>query len=197
MAGRNFTQPHSNHCDPPCRGRSRVRATLSKELACLLVWSPTSYASSPALKIMLQDREGGKQVRKCYLNVMSLLLPVLLSQRVLACLQSRQPRFCRNRACRDTHPMQWATFQFWKEVSKLASSSHCLRGTSCQLPLFSSPMSIFPAFPLSPSPSIFIAHSILSRDAVLRSGGGRGHGRWSLATVCWCQIPNVTNIIPN
>ena len=91
-------------------------------LACLLVWSPTSYASSPALKIMLQDREGGKQVRKCYLNVMSLLLPVLLSQRVLACLQSRQPRFCRNRACRDTHPMQWATFQFWQEVSKLASS---------------------------------------------------------------------------
>ena len=116
----------------------------------MLVWSPTSYASSPALKIMLQDREGEKQGRKCYLHVMSLLLPVLLSQRLLACLQSRQPRFCRNQTCRDTHPMQRATFQFWKEVSKLASSSsHCLRGTSCQLPLFSSPMSIFPAFPLS------------------------------------------------
>ena len=61
------------------------------------------------------------------------------------------------------------------------------------------PSSLLPClyFQPSPSPSIFIAHSILSRDAVLRSGGGRGHGRWSLATVCWCQIPNVTDIIPN
>ena len=130
---------------------------------------------------------------------MSVLPPVSLSQRVLAVLQSGQHRLCRNQTCRDNHPMQWANFQFWKEVSKLASSLLPLSKGDV-LPI--APLLFFHVYIsslpcLSPSPSIFIAHSILSRDAVLRSGGGRGHGRWSLATVCWCQIPNVTDIIPN